>query len=940
MKQEVKELLAGGLNEYRSIPFWSWNNYLDEKELCRQIEDMKAAGIGGFVLHARTGLKEEYLGEKWFSCVSACLAKARELHMEAWIYDENGWPSGFVGGRLLENYQFRARFLEYAQGGFDESAYAVFKETENGYCRVEKKEPGIERYHNVYLRVSPANTDVLNPEVVDAFIAETHEKYYERYRESFGRELAGFFTDEPQYYRWATPYTHCAEAAFAQDGEDIRDGLIWLFVHDSRGYAFREKYFSVLNRLYVENFYKKLYDWCNRHNCKLTGHSVEEASLAFQMYGGAAVMPTYEYEHIPGIDWLGRDCGNELSPRQICSVASQLGTKFILSEMFGCAGFDVTPKELKSIAEYQYFNGINKMCQHLYPYSLAGRGKTDHPPVFSPQGNWFEGFKTFNDYFAKLSYVVANTQDRYDVAIIHPIRDIWAEYVRAEDGESVKEIEAEFNDLLLTLRKRGILFHFIDESILEKHGSIDGNGNLQVGKCVYDKIIVPKMRTLAANTYNVLRRFGGKLCLCGKISYIDGVRQDVRLQANITLDELLDCGQIGYFSEDGRCVLTARSGEAGEYLFIKNLSRTECGRVRLENIPSQYRAIDLETLEESDIPEQLCLRGAESVILIKSEGAHPAKVSETAEDITKNFKVTHITDNYLLMDYAQLSKDGEVYGERRPVTALFDALLREDYSGDIYVRQTFRLNDAMPLTLIMEKAEFKSVCVNGNTVSFVPDPFDVNFVKADIGGFVRKGENELLYSLRFWQHDGVRFALFDPLATESLRNCLYYDTSIENSYLRGDFIVEKDMSLSRRKGLPCVTSKLYEAGYPFFKGELTVEGNIPYAGGKNVSLQLDGRFMTAALTVNGKRADFVLDDRKNIANLLKKGENEVKIVLRSSLRNLFGPHHYLTPEPLGVSPYCFEFRGEWKDGKNAADYTDEYHSVPFGVDGLKLIKQL
>ena len=111
MKQEVKELLAGGLNEYRSIPFWSWNNYLDEKELCRQIEDMKAAGIGGFVLHARTGLKEEYLGEKWFSCVSACLAKARELHMEAWIYDENGWPSGFVGGRLLENYQFRARFL-------------------------------------------------------------------------------------------------------------------------------------------------------------------------------------------------------------------------------------------------------------------------------------------------------------------------------------------------------------------------------------------------------------------------------------------------------------------------------------------------------------------------------------------------------------------------------------------------------------------------------------------------------------------------------------------------------------------------------------------------------------------------------------------------------------------------------------------------------------
>lgn len=94
-----KQILSGELKEYRSIPFWSWNNYLDEGELCRQIEEMKSAGIGGFIMHARTGLKEEYLGEKWFSCIGACLKKAKELGMEAWIYDENGWPSGFVGGQ-------------------------------------------------------------------------------------------------------------------------------------------------------------------------------------------------------------------------------------------------------------------------------------------------------------------------------------------------------------------------------------------------------------------------------------------------------------------------------------------------------------------------------------------------------------------------------------------------------------------------------------------------------------------------------------------------------------------------------------------------------------------------------------------------------------------------------------------------------------------------
>lgn len=41
-----KQILSGELKEYRSIPFWSWNNYLDEGELCRQIEEMKSAGIG------------------------------------------------------------------------------------------------------------------------------------------------------------------------------------------------------------------------------------------------------------------------------------------------------------------------------------------------------------------------------------------------------------------------------------------------------------------------------------------------------------------------------------------------------------------------------------------------------------------------------------------------------------------------------------------------------------------------------------------------------------------------------------------------------------------------------------------------------------------------------------------------------------------------------
>ena len=67
------------LSVYKSIPFWSWNGSLDEEELKRQIDEMHSAGMGGFIMHARAGLTTEYLGKKWFSCIGACLKKAKEL---------------------------------------------------------------------------------------------------------------------------------------------------------------------------------------------------------------------------------------------------------------------------------------------------------------------------------------------------------------------------------------------------------------------------------------------------------------------------------------------------------------------------------------------------------------------------------------------------------------------------------------------------------------------------------------------------------------------------------------------------------------------------------------------------------------------------------------------------------------------------------------------
>ena len=937
--KKLKAALDRDLTDYQSIPFWSWNNELDEGELCRQIEDMKAAGIGGFIMHARTGLKTEYLGEKWFSCIDACLKKARELHMNAWVYDENGWPSGFVGGKMLENHAWRARFLEYAvKESFDDEAYCVFEKTDNGFVRLDGTKEGISEYHCVYLRVSPANTDILDPEVVDEFIKETHEEYYKRFADSFGRELVGFFTDEPQYYRWGTPYTPVAAPIFKERyGEDIKDGLVYLFVDDSHGYVFRERYYQLLNELYVENFYKKIYDWCTAHNCKLTGHSIEEQNLRGQMMGGAGVMTSYEYEHIPAIDCLGRNCQSEIPGKQIGSVCSQMGIKQILTETFACCGFDVTPKELKSVAEFQYFNGVNLMCQHLYPYSFAAQGKYDHPPVFSKHGNWFDEFKSFNDYFTRLGFIVANTKDHYDALIVHPIRDIYLDHILGGANEGGKQTEAAFKELLLELRKRGITYHFADEKMLEKYGKNE-NGELVIGNCRYNTVIVPVMRTISAPTLKLLEEFDGKLHVAGNIELVDGAPADISLESNVSLDEIEQNAKFKFSCEDGLCGLTARSGEIGDFIFIKNYSRTEDSKISMRGIAENYRLLDLDTMTLKTIGNEMTVGKCGGLVLIRDEEAADTYKAEITDDITKDFEVVGVTNNYLVIDNVSISYDGESFSEELPLQRHFEDLLRADYRGKLFVKHTFNTADILPMKVILEREQFTSVTANGLPLTLCDNAFEINFVEADINDALKIGENEIVYSLDYYQHDGVHFALFDPLATESLRNCLYYDTNLENIYIEGDFTVDDARVIHRRTSLPELSSQNYKKGYPFFKGEITLKGSYFFDGHGERTLSLDkGRFLVAAISVNGVKTDITMDTKKDITPMLKKGDNEIEIVLKASLRNLFGPHHWAeNPEPMSVSPRHFTMRGSWNGGITER-YTPVYNSVPFGVDAIEMI---
>jgi len=154
---QIFKCLTEERKEYQPIPFWSWNDRLDKDKLIQQIRWMKACGIGGFFMHARSGLKTTYLSQEWMECIEACCDEARALGMQAWAYDENGWPSGFVGGKLLENPENHDMYIEHQIGEFDESADIQYLLTKDSIIRTSKAEEGPAQTASVYRNLYDGN---------------------------------------------------------------------------------------------------------------------------------------------------------------------------------------------------------------------------------------------------------------------------------------------------------------------------------------------------------------------------------------------------------------------------------------------------------------------------------------------------------------------------------------------------------------------------------------------------------------------------------------------------------------------------------------------------------------------------------------------------------------------------------------------------------------
>ncbi len=545
-------------SQYRSAPFWAWNSRLSPDEVERQIRDMKKQGIGGFFIHSREGLETPYMGEDWFQCIHRAIETAKELDMKAWLYDEDRWPSGTAGGAIMksggDDSRYKGLTLQLSRNLPSDlsNIQAVYRVSARGMdCTYYERLTNPNQFQSIALpegeyymvfRVEicfksewfndETPPDNLNAASVRRFIEATHEKYFLHEGGEFGKTIPGIFTDEPgladshthfpEDRAWL-PWTYSLPEFFQkQRGYDVFDTLPVIFFNGEGQAKARHDFWRTVTELYDQAYFQQIGEWCTEKGLAFTGHLLQEDKLGLGTKVGGAIMPHYRHMAVPGIDMLTERCTEIITVKQCSSVVNQLGKKWMLSETYGCTGWDFSFDGQKWMGDWQFVHGVNIRCQHLALYSIAGCRKRDYPPVFNYQTAWWNKNHDIDDYFSRISLVMSEGDAVRDVLVLHPASTAWSRMgcnpygvphrSRDRDLPAINAYGEQFNQFLAYLSGCHFDYDLGDETILSQVGSIK-DGRLTVGRISYSAVVIPPIDTMLESTFKLLKQFldsGGK----------------------------------------------------------------------------------------------------------------------------------------------------------------------------------------------------------------------------------------------------------------------------------------------------------------------------------------------------------------------------------------------------------------------------------------------
>ena len=1011
---------------YRGKPFWAWNDKLNEEELRRQIRVFHEMGFGGFFMHARVGLKTEYLGQEWFELVKVCIDEAKKHRMEVWLYDEDRWPSGAAGGFVTKNQKYQQRELIISRrqktGNFKwedcSSTSFIFavkfgKERVSWYKKLNTNEDmqtldkeveiiefDVKRHECTSWYNGATYLDTLNSEAVSEFIQITHEAYRRNIGEEFGTTVPGIFTDEPNYglifrkwwdeHYYSLPWTEkLPQNFFELFGYDIVQKIPILFfpTAESSSIENRYHYHRCLTRMFVEAFAKQISRWCETNGIKLTGHVLEESPISSNCSVVGSAMQFYAYMQVPGVDMLTKYNPEYVAVKQCSSVARQTGRKWVMSELYGCTGWDTSFEDYKHIGDWQAVLGITFRCPHLSWYSMAGEAKRDCPASINFQTPWWREYKYVEDYFSRLNVLLTDGEPVCDLLVINPAESYSLLFEQNwQDNEQIKSMDQDYRKMVDWLLGGHLDFDFADEHLLvefdSKIGQDENGAYFQVGQMKYHAVLVPPMLSIRRTTFNLLRSFsreGGIVIFTSEPPKLIEARvtDEVKMFAkNITIpfsrDDILrtlknKIGRINItddFMEVSNIFCQLRRIGADTLIFMVNTDREHCHKsinVQVESDYSNGQQIQLWDPTNGKRFELIGSLASESVqfavdmpasgsrlVIISNESSElpvyafdETTLGEKMELDWSNGRFSLDDHNVLVLDRA----DCDVWLEgKEKVQILDEEILQIDRALRECLEIPFRSNQMVqpwankcqPIGPVADVKLTYSFNVEVIPISFLMMAIEqLSRWRIELNGCLLDSSS----SIGWWVDPAIQTLQIDKSALKVGKNTLTLQIrfdqtlNLEVVYMLGEFGVRVDGNVNTINEFPRQLSlgSWVEQGLPFYSG------NVVYHTAFNIELDSKCRYMLQIPKFKATALEISVNNTENlivgwpnysvdITRFLCEGWNEIDIKLLGSRRNSFGPLHLAEDKPNSIWPDSFM--------RHLDNWQDDYKLVDYGLFGL------
>ena len=597
--------------KFRPDPLWFWNNTDITKEgIDAQMPGfLEKCGYGGLaVLPFGPNLTPKYLTEEYFERYKYAVEKAAELGLTLSLYDEYGFPSGSGGAINADGVpRFRNRFPNLTMKRLDKieeenrggatyvspvsktgqlmAAVAMNADTKeridlSGNITEETivwkvPEGNWKIMQFVCVADDDPNMDYLSEEAAKAYISMTHEAYYKRMPEYFGKTITSTFFDEPTLYRaqarcWTPTFNETYIKKYGSSPALYYPALWYDIGPETQ--AARNALFGLRAELYAAAYPKAVSEWSKAHGIVATGHQDNE-EIENPVGTSADLMKCFKYQDVPGIDKIGGDRPAEKFYKIVSSAAYNWDHSLVMSETYGAMG-NIPWDTLYNVAMDQYSKGINMLIPHAVWFN--DRDVTFEPELSHRNRLYNQGLYEFNTFLARLNMLLRN-DDRFvtDVAMLYPIETMQGEHyfdgplgayaggVKIPDMDYVQISQRLTNEL-------GRDFQFLHPEVLQDACRVDKNGLTLANTKQYNTfrtLIVPSSKTISvANLAKILTFFeaGGQVIfttqLPVKSTEPNADAQVVALMDKLLPEKLRSSGEPHTNPAGGRVVFLAKPG--------------------------------------------------------------------------------------------------------------------------------------------------------------------------------------------------------------------------------------------------------------------------------------------------------------------------------------------------------------------------------------------